>query len=132
MIDQKKLAVIHIVKKELGLADKDYRDILEGVAGVRSARDLDDSGFRKLMNFFARSGYYRKNKDGLTFRQKLYVKDLKDRLHWQDQHFENFLKKYYKKVKIENLTKKEAGKLIESLKNVLKHTISPGKDNELS
>ena len=33
MIDQKKLAVIHFVKKELGLTDQEYRDILEEMAG---------------------------------------------------------------------------------------------------
>lgn len=31
------------------------------------------------------------------------------------------MKKYYKKDRIEALSKKEAGKFIESLKNVLKH-----------
>ena len=34
MIDNKKLAVIHIVKKELGLTDQQYRDILEKTAGL--------------------------------------------------------------------------------------------------
>lgn len=54
-LDKKKLAVIHIVKKELGLSDREYRDQLEDITGVRSAKCLDESGFRKLMNFFARS-----------------------------------------------------------------------------
>ena len=38
-MDKKKLAVIHIVKRELSLSDDEYRDILERVAGVRSAKD---------------------------------------------------------------------------------------------
>lgn len=121
MLDNKKLAVIHIVKKELALSDDEYRDILEKVTGVRSARDLDEQGFRKLMNHFARSGYYRINREGMTIRQKIYIKHLFDDLKWSTQHFANFLKKYYKKENIDKLTKKEASKVIESLKNILKH-----------
>ena len=120
-LDQKKLAVIHIVKKELGLSDQEYRDRLESVTGVRSARYLDERGFRKLMNYFARSKYYRIDQKGLTFRQKMYIKGLKEQLHWNGPHFMNFLKKYHKKTDIHSLTKKEAVRVIESLKNVLEH-----------
>ena len=123
MIDYKKLAVVHIVKKELGLSDQKYRDTLEKVTGVRSAKDLDERNFRKLMNYFARSKYYRINRDGLTFRQKVYIKNLRAQLGWNDLHFTNFLKKYYKKETIETLTKKEASKVIESLKNISRHEI---------
>ena len=120
-LDQKKLAVIHIVKKELGLSDREYRDRLEEVTGVRSAKCLDERGFRKLMNYFARSKYYRVNQNGLTFRQKMYIKGLKDQLNWQEPHFVNFLKKYYKKSDIHSLTKKDGINVIESLKNILEH-----------
>lgn len=120
-IDKKKLAVIHIVKKELGLSDQGYRDQLEGITGVRSAKYLDEQGFRKLMNYFARSKYYRVRQDGVTFRQKMYIKGLKDQLHWREPHFLNFLEKYYKKSSIHTFSKKEAANLIESLKKVLEH-----------
>jgi hypothetical protein len=126
VLDNKKLAVIHIVKKELGLSDQKYRDTLEKVTGIRSAKDLDDRGFYKLMNYFARSNYYRISQDGLTFRQKMYIKNLKEQLSWDELHFENFLKKYYKKTTIETLTKREASKVIESLKNILKHETEKG------
>ena len=121
MIDRKKLAVIHIVKKELGFSDQEYRDTLEKVTGVRSAKELDERNFRKLMNYFARSRHYKINPNGLTLRQKIFIKDLKNQLQWQENHFINFLRKYYKKEEIDSLTRKEAIKLIESLKNVLKH-----------
>ena len=68
-LDRKKLAVIHIVKRELGLSDDEYRDILQRETGVRSAKDLDDKGFRRLMRYFTASRHYRINKYGLTFRQ---------------------------------------------------------------
>lgn len=121
MLNHKKLAVIHIVKKELGLSDQQYRDVLEKVTGVRSAKDLDEPGFRKLMNHFARSKYYQAKKNGLTFRQKMYLKSLKDQLNWNEWHFTNFLKKYYKKTTVESLTRKEASNVIKSLQNIIKH-----------
>ena len=73
------------------------------------------------MNFFARSKYYKLNPEGLTLRQKMYINSLKEQLHWEELHFVNFLKKYHKKSRIESLTKKEASKVILSLKNILTH-----------
>lgn len=120
-IDHKKLAVIHIVKRELCLSDDEYRDLLERETGVRSAKDLDEKGFQRLMRYFAGSSHYRLNKFGLTLRQKLYIQHLLYELGWDRHHFKNFLNKYYKKTDIHALTKKEASKLIESLKNIIKH-----------
>ena len=125
MIDSKKLALIHIVKKELGLADADYRSILQKVCGVSSAKDLDDRLFRRLMGYFARSNYYRINNQGLTFRQKMYIKGLKEQAGWDERHFSNFLKKYYEKDKVDLLSKQEASNVINALKNITKHRKNP-------
>jgi hypothetical protein len=120
-MDRNKLAVIHIVKKELGLSDEEYRDILEKYAGVRSAKDLDENGFRKLMHYFVRSRHYRSGRDDMTLRQKMYIKHLVAEAGWQEDHFTNFIKKYYKQPVLDTFSKKEASKLIESLKNIIKH-----------
>ena len=120
-LDRKKLAVIHIVKRELGLSDDEYRDILQRETGVRSAKNMDEKGFRRLMRSFAASRHYRINRYGLTFRQKLFIKHLVDDLGWDGRHFSNFLNKYYKKTEVDKLTKREASNVIESLKNILKH-----------
>ena len=120
-MDRKKLAVIHIVKKELGLSDDEYRDILERYAGVRSAKDLDEKGFRKLMHHFVRSRHYRSSRDVITLRQKMYIKHLVSEVGWDKDHFVNFMKKYYKKSTLGSFSKKEASNLIESLKSVIKH-----------
>jgi hypothetical protein len=120
-MDRKKLAVIHIVKKELGLSDEEYRDILEKCAGVRSAKDLDDKGFRRLMQYFVRSRHYRSGRDAITLRQKMYIKHLVGEAGWHEDHFVNFMRKYYKKSDLDSYSKKEASKLIESLKNVIRH-----------
>ncbi|MDH3359301.1 MAG: regulatory protein GemA [Desulfobulbaceae bacterium] len=124
MLDQKKLAVIHITKKELALSDKEYRDTLERVTGVRSAREMDEEGFRKLMRYFTRSKHYRLNKDGLTFRQKMYIKHLVDDAGWDDRHFRNFLRKYYKRETVVELSKREASKVIESLKKIITRNLN--------
>lgn len=121
-IGRKKLALIHIVKKELNLGDKQYRNILKDAAGVESAKDLDQKGFKKLMNYFLRSRHWQPKPHGITTGQKIFIKILIQNLEWDEGHFYNFLCKYYHKDSIDNLTKKEAIKLIESLKNVQKHS----------
>ncbi|MCK9573260.1 MAG: regulatory protein GemA [Candidatus Omnitrophica bacterium] len=120
-MDKKKLAIIHIVKKELGLVDSEYRAILHDVSGVTSSKDLDEAGFRKLMNYFVRSKYYQVNPHGLTIKQKIFIKYLAGKLGWEEEHLNNFLHKYYHKTKLDELTKEEAIKAIESLKAVNQH-----------
>jgi len=122
-MDRKKLALIHIVKKELGLADRDYRCILERVAGARSARDLDEAGFRRLMSYFVRSRYYRANPYGMTLKQKLFIKALARQLGWSGDHLGNFIRKYYRGADLDHLTRKDASHLIESLKAVRDHEV---------
>jgi hypothetical protein len=121
MMDRKKLAAIHIVKKELNLSDEVYRNILEQVAGVRSSKDLSDEQFQKLMRYFVRSKYYRTKSDGITIRQKLFIKYLIDELNCTENHLQNFIFKYYRTDNIDTLTKKIASKVIESLKNIKQH-----------
>lgn len=120
-MDQKKLALIHIIKKELGLSDEEYRGILREAAGVETAKDLDGQKFRKLMNFFVRSRHYQVNPHGLTLRQKMFINNLVHDLRWEDDHLKNFLEKYYHKGEVDHLTKQEAMKVIESLKNIKSH-----------
>jgi hypothetical protein len=120
-MDKKKLAVIHIVKKELDLSDEEYRDILMKTAGVRSAKDLDDKGFQRLMHYFVRSRHYRTTKDSITLRQKLFINHLRLEVGWDEVHFRNFLKKYYKKSDLNTFSKREASKVIESMKNIATH-----------
>lgn len=120
-MDKNKLAVIHIVKKELNLSDKEYRGILKDISGVTSAKELDEAKFKKLMNYFVRSKYYRINPFGLTIRQKLYIRHLAQELGWESVHLNNFIHKYYGKSGSGMLTRRQAIKLIESLKAVKQH-----------
>jgi hypothetical protein len=54
---QNKVRLIQVAKRSLGLADDDYRSILRRVAGVSSSTQLDDSGFRQVMDSFAHLGF---------------------------------------------------------------------------
>ena len=44
-----RLAAIHMGKKQLGLDEDTYRDMLEQVGGSRSAKDLDNDGLVKVL-----------------------------------------------------------------------------------
>lgn len=48
------LARIHCLKKELGLSDDEYRDVIFALARVRSAADLDWAGRRRVIDHLAR------------------------------------------------------------------------------
>lgn len=120
-MDRKKLALVHIVKKELGLSDEEYRAILVREAGVESARDLTEESFRRLMRFMVRSRYYLVNRRGLTLRQKLYIDHLKQALGWTDEHLANFLHKYFKSPGLTDLTRQDASKAILALEHMAQH-----------
>ncbi len=120
-MDQKKLALIHIIKRDLHLTDEEYRDILHQAAGVNSSKDLTEEKFSRLMNYFMRSRHYRRHPNGITLRQKFFIKDLREALGWDDSHLENFLEKYYHRKQLDNLTKTDASKLIQSLINIKTH-----------
>jgi hypothetical protein len=120
-LDRKKLALIHIVKKELGISDPDYRCLLRRIAGVESAKDLDEAGFRKMMRFFVRSDYYRANSFGMTLKQKLFIKSLASQIGWEEIHLRNFVHKYYQRPDLDHLDRQDASKLIESLKAIREH-----------
>lgn len=51
------LALIHIAKKQLGLDDDAYRDMLWAVARVRSAKNLDHAGRAKVLDHLKRCGF---------------------------------------------------------------------------
>ncbi len=58
---RKDLAMIHLAKKDLGLDDDMYRDILKQCCGVESSAELDQPNRRKLLAFFRGRGWGRKD-----------------------------------------------------------------------
>lgn len=51
------LAAIHAAKRDLGMSDDAYRDILWSVARVHSAGDLDQAGRNNLLDHFRACGW---------------------------------------------------------------------------
>lgn len=57
MIDKKKIAIIHLAKKELDMDEENYRALLVRAAGVESSRDLDAKGFANAMVELGKLGF---------------------------------------------------------------------------
>jgi hypothetical protein len=51
------LATIHIAKKQLGFDEDTYRDLLEGITGKRSAKDMDLKEHIQVIREFERLGF---------------------------------------------------------------------------
>jgi phage gp16-like protein len=53
----KKLALLHVAKKQLAMTDDDWRAMLSRAAGYDSSADLDDIGFERVMLELRRLGF---------------------------------------------------------------------------
>ncbi|NDP58025.1 MAG: regulatory protein GemA [Oxalobacteraceae bacterium] len=51
------LSKIHLAKKQLALADDEYRSIMLAITGKQSAADLDWQGRQKLLDHFKKIGF---------------------------------------------------------------------------
>lgn len=51
------LAKIHIAKKQLGMSDTVYREMLKNISGVASAADLDGRGRSKVLDHLKICGF---------------------------------------------------------------------------
>ena len=66
-IRNSELAAIHCAKKELGLDDDTYRDMLWSIARVRSAGDLDWTGRKRVLDHLKSRGAGRATKNQWAF-----------------------------------------------------------------
>lgn len=58
--NNKTLAKIHIAKKELGLDDDAYRDVLERITGKRSSKGMTSAQHKAVLDEFKRLGWMQK------------------------------------------------------------------------
>jgi phage gp16-like protein len=58
MISAQKLKLIHVARRELELPEEAYRELLRHHAGVESSKDLDDEGFKKVLDCMKALGYW--------------------------------------------------------------------------
>lgn len=63
----KQIALIHVAKAKLGIAEDDYRACLVQIAGVTSSAELDRAGFEALMGFFEYMGFTPLNPRGAVY-----------------------------------------------------------------
>jgi hypothetical protein len=61
-ISKKKIALVHVGKKELGLKETEYRELLRHYGGVESAADLDDAGFKRVIDCMKALGFWVKRR----------------------------------------------------------------------
>lgn len=57
MISKGKIALLHVAKRQLGLDEESYRDILRRVGGVDSASKLDAWSFNRVMEHLHGLGF---------------------------------------------------------------------------
>jgi phage gp16-like protein len=143
-LDRKRLSVIHVAKTRLRLTDDDYRAILQQVAGVASARDLEFIGFDKLMQHFARLGFKSTwtartfgNRPGMATPSQVDM----IRAMWRewadssdDASLNHWLERICKVSSIRFLDREGAGKAINGLRAMVarkrsRHVAQPGGDN---
>lgn len=125
MIGAKTLAAIHVAKKQCGMDDDTYRDFLQREGGVRSARDLDDRGARRVLAAF--DGLKPKDaprnirqdrrpiaRKALALWLSLYNLDEVKSRH--DKALDAFVTRVTGKAALRFCTNGEAGKVVEALK----------------
>lgn len=57
-ITSKQIAVLHVAKKQLGWDDATYRDVLRGIGGVASSRDLTHAAFEEVLAHAKHCGFH--------------------------------------------------------------------------
>lgn len=60
-IREREIRLIHVAKRELGLDNDTYRDMLFALARVRSSSDLDWTGRKKVLDHMKASGFKVRN-----------------------------------------------------------------------
>lgn len=132
MINNKKKALLHVAKAQLGLDDDIYRDILEQETGVRSSTKLNNKTFSKVMLRFETLGFKsrrykppsrksRENKPDeiVTPGMQKFIEDLYNKLGWQDSKRRiGFNRRQIKKPWPQS--RAEANKVIEGLKAMIR------------
>lgn len=124
----KYLAAIHARKKQTGMTDDQYRALLFGVAGVQSAGEIEDfETFQRVLAAMPGGQPVRQAAvpGRLTERQAWKIKSLWGELAAQGkavdtmQAMQGFIHRQYKVSRVEWLTREQAARVIEALKDWL-------------
>ena len=123
-----RIAAIHMGKKQLGLDDDTYRDMLEQVTGKRSAKDITDDDLVKVIQYLDQLGFSKRD-----FGQKPKVKLSKDaligkieahlaenQLHWN--YAKGIAKQMFQKEALEFCTENQLWRIVAALEYKKKRT----------
>lgn len=128
ILSKKKLAVIHVARKQLGLPEDQYRAILLGAGGVDSAAELDELAFERVMAAMNRLGFrstwtrrtFGANRSGMaTPRQVQLIRGLWAEFHGPDPDdvaLNRWLAKYHKVAALRFVDCNKAGAVLTALK----------------
>lgn len=112
------LAMIHIAKKELGMADDTYRSMLWACARVSSSKDLDYAGRAKVLAHLKACGWKKPTAPNVTQIKKPLIgkigallADMK--LPWS--YAEGIAKQMYKRTKLEWCSPQELSSIVAAL-----------------
>lgn len=116
-----RLAAIHLGKKELGMDDDTYRDLLQQVTGKRSAKELNDDELVAVLKRLEELGFSKKefgtkpkvkaSKDALMGKIEALLTDAE--LHWN--YAIGIAKKMFKKEALEFCTESELHRIVAAL-----------------
>lgn len=56
-LSAKKIGLLHVARKQLGLSEGEYRAILLGQGGCDSSADLDEDGFQRVIDYMNALGF---------------------------------------------------------------------------
>ncbi len=121
------LAKVHVAKKQLGMADEVYRDMLEAQFGTRTSADLTIGQLERLIGLFERGGWQapERHASGADNRATepqialIKVRWAEFARHPDWSAFERWLRRYWKRDRVEWLTREEASKVIATLDRMI-------------
>lgn len=123
-----RLAAIHMGKKQLGLDDDIYRDMLEQVTGKRSAKDMSDDDLVKVIQHLDQLGFSKRDfgvkpkvrlsKEALIGKIEAHLAE--NKLHWN--YAKGISKQMFQKEALEFCTENQLWRIVAALEYRKKRT----------
>lgn len=123
-----RIAAIHMGKKQLGLDDDTYRDMLEQVTGKRSAKDMQDDDLVKVIQHLDQLGFSKRefgNKPKVKLSKEALIGKIEahlaeNRLHWN--YAKGIAKQMFQKEALEFCTENQLWRIVAALEYKKKRT----------
>lgn len=123
-----RIAAIHMGKKQLGLDDDTYRDMLEQVTSKRSAKDMSDDDLVKVIQHLDQLGFSKRefgnkpkvklSKEALMGKIEAHLAE--NKLHWN--YAKGIAKQMFQKEALEFCTENQLWRIVAALEYKKKRT----------